>query len=176
MQKIKSVKKVGQRPVYDISVADAEHYALENGAVTHNTGGMYSSNSVWIIGRQQDKDGTDVVGWNFIINIEKSRFVKEKSKIPITVNYKEGIDKNSGLFDIALELSYIVSPSKGWYSTIDFKTGEISDNKVRRAELEKNDAFWVALLKDDGFKQTIKNRFQFGKEDEASQEEFVDEE
>lgn len=40
--KIKSVKAVGKKEVYDLSVADVEHYVLENGIVTHNTGVMYS--------------------------------------------------------------------------------------------------------------------------------------
>ena len=48
--------------------------------VSGGSGVMYSSDNVWIIGRQQDKDGSDVKGYHFIINVEKSRFVKEKSK------------------------------------------------------------------------------------------------
>jgi len=42
------------------------------------TGPMYSANTVFFIGKQQEKDGTEVVGYNFIINVEKSRYVREK--------------------------------------------------------------------------------------------------
>jgi RecA/RadA recombinase len=50
------------------------------------TGSYYSADNIFILGRQQEKEGTEIVGYNFIINVEKSRYVKEKSKIP--VNFK----------------------------------------------------------------------------------------
>jgi len=49
--KVTSVKNVGRKPVFDLSVDQAEHYVLENGVVTHNTGIMYSADNVWILGR-----------------------------------------------------------------------------------------------------------------------------
>ena len=36
--KIKTIKAIGKQPVYDLSVENVEHYVLENGVVTHNTG------------------------------------------------------------------------------------------------------------------------------------------
>ena len=53
--------------------------------------------NIWIVGRQQDKSGTEIKGYHFIINIEKSRYVKEKSKIPISVSWEGGIQSYSGL-------------------------------------------------------------------------------
>jgi hypothetical protein len=61
------------------------------------TGSYYSADNIYILGRQQDKDGTEIVGYHFIINVEKSRYVKEKSKIPISVSFEGGIQKYSGL-------------------------------------------------------------------------------
>ena len=57
--KIKSVTPVGKLPVYDLSVKEVEHYVLENGIVTHNTGVMYSADTVFIIGKRQIKEGTE---------------------------------------------------------------------------------------------------------------------
>ena len=57
------------------------------------TGIYYSADNIWIIGRQQEKQGTEVVGYNFVINIEKSRYVKEKSKIPIGVSWEGEIGR-----------------------------------------------------------------------------------
>ena len=54
--------------------------------VSGGTGIYYSADNIWIIGRQQDKEGDEMKGYHFIINIEKSRFVREKSKIPISVS------------------------------------------------------------------------------------------
>ena len=68
--------------------------------VSGGTGIYYSADNIFIIGRQQEKKGTDVVGYNFIINVEKSRYVREKSKIPIEVSWEGGISKWSGLLDM----------------------------------------------------------------------------
>jgi RecA/RadA recombinase len=51
------------------------------------TGSYYSADNIYIIGRQQEKEGKDIVGYNFIINVEKSRHVREKAKIPVTVTH-----------------------------------------------------------------------------------------
>ena len=57
------------------------------------TGSYYSADNIFILGRQQEKEGTEIVGYNFIINVEKSRYVKEKSKIPVNVSFNGGINK-----------------------------------------------------------------------------------
>ena len=76
------------------------------------TGGMYSANQVFIIGKSQEKDGQELIGYNFTINIEKSRFVREKSKLPFTVTFEKGLSKWSGLLDIALESGHVIKPSR----------------------------------------------------------------
>ena len=78
------------------------------------TGIYYSADNIWIIGRRQQKTGTEVTGYEFVINIEKSRYVKEKSKIPISVSWEGGIEEFSGLLDVALAGGYVVKPSNGW--------------------------------------------------------------
>lgn len=156
--KIKSIKSVGKRKVYDISVDEVEHYILKNGVVTHNTGPMYSANQVFIIGKQQEKDGTELTGYNFIINVEKSRYVREKSKIPIEVSFEGGISKWSGLLDIALETGYVVKPSNGWYSKIDSSTGEVEDKKFRKSDTNTKD-FWMPLLTNKQFREAVENMY-----------------
>jgi RecA/RadA recombinase len=121
------------------------------------TGGMYSANQVFIIGKAQEKDGTDLVGWNFTINIEKSRFVREKSKFPFLVTFEGGIQKYSGLMDIALEGGFVTKPSNGWYAKVDRSTGEIGEKK-RMAETLSGE-FWDSILKDEEFKQYVKSKF-----------------
>ena len=91
------------------------------------TGSYYGSDNIWIIGRQQEKDGTEISGYHFVINVEKSRYVKEKSKIPITLSYENGINKWSGLLDIALQGNYIAKPKNGWYAVVDQNTGELKE-------------------------------------------------
>ena len=150
---------MGKKKVYDISVADCSHYLLENGVVSHNTGIYYSSDDIWIIGRQQEKDGTEVVGYNFVINIEKSRTTREKSKIPITVTHKGGISRWSGLMDMALESGNVIKPSNGWYQKVDKITGEVDEKKYRMADTD-NREFWDSILKCDYFAKWVEAKYK----------------
>lgn len=158
--KIKSIKAVGKRPVYDITVVDAEHYILENGVVSHNTGGMYSANQVFIIGKQQEKDSTGIVGWNFVINIEKSRFVKEKSRLIFTVTYKGGINRWSGLLDLASESGHITKTRKrGYvYNRVDVETGEVESEDFTE-EQTNTSKFWIPILKDKKFQEFVESKY-----------------
>lgn len=151
--KIANIKKVGQRPVYDLSVEEVEHYILENGVVTHNTGVYYSADNIYIIGRQQEKDGQELVGYNFIINVEKSRHVREKSKIPIEVSFEGGISQWSGLLDIAMEGGFVVKPSNGWYAHKD------SEQKYRQKDTYTRE-FWMPIITSKEFREYIKERYQ----------------
>jgi len=158
--KIKSIKSVGKLPVYDISVADNQQYVLENGIISHNTGAYYGADSIWILGRQQDKEGNEIAGYHFVINVEKSRFVKEKSKIPITVSFEGGINRWSGLLDVALEGNYITKPKVGWYATVDRVTGEVRTPSFRASEIVDNKEFWTTLFKETDFSNFIENKYK----------------
>ena len=122
------------------------------------TGSYYSADNIFILGRQQEKDGTEVVGYNFIINVEKSRYVKEKSKIPVTVAFEGGISKWSGLLDIALESGHVVKPTVGWYSKVNTETGEVEDKKYRIKDTDTKD-FWLPILKDSSFQDFVENKY-----------------
>ena len=139
------------------------------------TGSYYSADNIFIIGRQQEKEGTEIVGYNFIINVEKSRYVKEKSKIPITVSFDGGISKWSGLLDIALESGHVIKPSNGWYSKVNVDTGEVEDQKFREKDTNTKD-FWLPLLKLESFQNFIKNKYQVAAGDIIQTEEEVEDE
>lgn len=150
--RIANITPVGKKQVYDLSVADVEHYILDNGVVTHNTGIYYSADNIFIIGRQQEKDGNELTGYNFIINVEKSRYVREKSKIPIEVSFEGGISTWSGLVDVALQSGHVVKPQNGWYQ----KKGD--EKKYRLADTY-NKEFWVPILKDPSFQKWIQEHY-----------------
>ncbi|ASD52019.1 recombinase [Pseudomonas phage PspYZU05] len=163
--KIKSVKSVGKKEVYDLSVDQVEHYVLENGIVTHNTGVMYSADTVFIIGKRQIKEGTELEGFQFVLNAEKSRTVKEKSKFFIDVKFSGGIDPYSGLLDMALELGFVVKPKNGWYSRafLNDETGELeAEEKVWRAKATSCTEFWSDIFKHEAFREAIKTKYQLG--------------
>lgn len=127
--------------------------------VSGGSGIMYSANQVYIITKAQEKDGTDLKGWNFTINIEKSRYVREKSKLPFQVLYDSGIQKWSSLFQLALDTSFLVKATQGWYNTVDFETGEIIEPKRRAKDIEADDEFFENLIKNVDFKDAIKEKF-----------------
>lgn len=126
--------------------------------ISGGTGLIYSANQAFIIGKSQEKDGTELAGWNFTLNVEKSRFVREKSKLTFRVLYESGIQKYSGLLDMAIEFGAIVSPSSGWYSVVNLATGEIDSKKYRKKDCD-NPAFWDPILSSKEFKQKVQNRF-----------------
>jgi RecA/RadA recombinase len=148
----------------DIPLIVVNHTYMEIGMypkaiVGGGTGIYYSADTIWILGRQQEKDGGEIAGYNFIINVEKSRYVKEKSKIPITVSYEGGIKKWSGLLDLAIEGGYVVKPSNGWYQLVDRSTGEVTGQKMRAADIEDNGAVWKDILTKTDFASYIKNKY-----------------
>lgn len=122
------------------------------------TGSYYGSDNIWIIGRQQEKDGSEISGYHFVINVEKSRYVKEKSKIPITLTYEHGINKWSGLLDLALEGGYIQKPKPGWYCKVNKETGEVSGN-MRAGDFIDNSQFWQTMFSETDFKDWIKQKY-----------------
>lgn len=161
----------------DIPCIAINHIYMEQGMYPKaimggGTGGMYSANAVWIISKAQEKEGTDLVGFKFTINIEKSRYVVEKSKIPITVNFEKGIDKYSGILDLALESGLVQKPSNGWYSLVD-DDGVLADKKVRAADTG-NDDFLGKVLSNPKFNEFIKNKYRLTYSQQAAKNAQVD--
>ena len=119
------------------------------------TGSYYSADNIFILGRQQEKDGNELTGYNFIINVEKSRYVKEKSKIPVSVSFDGGISKFSGLLDLALESGHVTKPKAGWYQ----KAGE--EKNYREKDTDNKD-FWMSILLDKSFYEFVKTKYSIG--------------
>ena len=129
--------------------------------VSGGTGIYYSADNIWIIGRKQEKQGTEIKGYHFVINVEKSRFVREKSKVPISVTWEGGIETYSGLLDVALAGNYVAKPSNGWYCHVDKETGELLDPKVRAKDTLTKE-FWEPIMTGTDFKKFIKGHYQIG--------------
>lgn len=140
--------------------------------VSGGTGSYYSADNIYIIGRQQEKDGSDITGYNFIINVEKSRHVREKSKIPIEVSFEGGISKWSGLLDAAINGGFVFKPSNGWYS----RKGE--EQKYRAKDTYTKD-FWLPILASKDFQQYIEKTYRISSADmmaeELTEEDFDEE-
>ena len=137
------------------------------------TGIYYSADNIWILGRQQDKKGTEIQGYHFVINVEKSRYVKEKSKIPITVSWDGGVRRYSGLLDVALAGSYIVKPANGWYARAGKGPDDIGPKVRYDQTLEKE--FWDPIFAETDFKEFLKKQYSIGHQSLVDMDEIVEE-
>lgn len=131
--------------------------------VSGGTGIYYSADNIWIIGRQQEKDDKTktIEGYHFVINIEKSRYVKEKSKIPITVTYEQGVNKWSGFLENALEAKLIAKPIAGRYERVD-ENGEFFGPRYKEEDIIDNDEFWTEVLKTTNFAEWLHEKYSVG--------------
>lgn len=121
-------------------------------------GSYLASNDIWMVTRANDRETSgdkELIGYKFTIGIEKSRTLKEKSKIPIMVSLEDGIDAYSGLLDIAEDGGFITKPTKQKYEY----NGEIVGS-----EREAN-KFLDALILDPNFSDFINETYkQAGKQ------------
>ncbi len=130
--------------------------------VSGGQGGVLSSNTIWIMTKRQNKEDGELLGFDFTINVYKSRLVVEKSQIPVTVNFNGGVSKFSGLLDIAKDAGLIETASrKGWYKRIliDKKTGVILDDKEWTKKESNCDEFWEPLLADARFNDYVRKTY-----------------
>lgn len=114
---------------------------------------MLSSDTVFFITKRQEKVGTEIEGYTFTLSIEKSRFVREKAKIPITVKFNGGIDVCSSLVEWGLESGHITKPSNGWYQFKD------TEQKLRFKDIN-NTKLLAPMLADEAFKEWVTNRYK----------------
>ena len=144
--------------IKDIPMIVVNHTYKEQGmfpkdVVSGGTGIYYSADAIFIIGRQQEKEGQELVGYNFIINVEKSRHVREKSKIPVEVTFEGGISKWSGLLDVAQEGGFVIKPSNGWYS----HRGEEKKYRIKDTYTKE---FWLPVLANKEFREYIETNYR----------------
>lgn len=127
--------------------------------VAGGEGSMFSSNSVFVIGKKQDKSSSgDLNGWQFIIKIEKSRFIKEKSKLPITVHYGKGILPYSGLAELATQLK-IIKPCRINRTTgYEYKDDE-NEIQIPASEIDRSANFWDIIFTNTDFKQRVEDYY-----------------
>ena len=124
--------------------------------VSGGTGIMYSADNVFVMGRRQEKEGKEISGFNLIMNVEKSRYCREKVSFPIELRFGKGINKYTGLLDVALKTGDVVAPKQGWYSRVI--NGEIEERKWR-AKASNTSEFWQEMLESETFKENIKQLY-----------------
>lgn len=129
---------------------------IQQDVVGGGSGGQLASDTIWIISRKQEKTGGELMGYDFFINVWKSRIVKEKiSKIPIRVFWKDGIHKFSGLSDLAIEMGVIEKVKEDKKNVLKFE-----DKLISVDEEDTNEDFWSYVLEKSNLKQLISEKYR----------------
>lgn len=144
------------------------------------TGAYYSADNLFMLGRRQSTEMTgktkELTGYEFVINVEKSRYVKEKSKIVLNISFENGISKWSGLLDNAVESGHVIKTKSG--NTMVYS--KLNDEKTYKETQTNNEQFWGPILKDVTFKEFIKSKYQLaetkllGDNDEYVEDDLVE--
>lgn len=181
--RITSVESIGIREKYDLTVEGNQQYVTEHGVVNHNTGTMYSADTVFIIGKSKETNKeNEIAGYNFTLRVEKSRFIKEGSKIGIQVLYESGIQKYSGLLDIAKAVGLVENCRVGRSGGIklvltdDEKTslGITEDITCLTSEVGSNETFWNSVFKYTNLKEIVESLYKLPTNMQANELELAE--
>lgn len=116
--KIKTIKKLqGEFDVYDLDVRNVHHFILENGIITHNSGGSgtkYSASNTIFLGSAKDKEGEDVVGRIITCLLKKGRITKQDKSVKISLNFDTGLNRYYGLLDLGDRQGVFKRVDKQW--------------------------------------------------------------
>lgn len=127
------------------------------------------ANTAIIFSKSQEKDGTELSGFNVHLNIFKSRYIKEKSRLSMLLRFDGGFDQLSGIMDLAVEAGLITVPSKGFYHVTDPVTGELLNEgkKMRRKEVETTQ-YLVPIMRSEKFKRHIRDEYCLANDDKQT--------
>lgn len=129
-------------------------------------GPYYAANNIFFLGRQQDATGQGVKkelhGYNYTIRVEKSRFVKEGSKFDVTVNFDDGLDRYSGLMELAIATGFMVKINDKMISAVNQEDGTFDEKGKMRSWWEKNTQFWEELIVNPAFDDKVAEMYTLG--------------
>lgn len=122
-------------------------------------GAQYAAHTLFFISKAQEKEAEGgkkvLAGFQFTLKAGLSRYVKEQASFPVVARFESGIDRYSGIFDLALESGHIEMVSKGWYA----KKGEDKKTKTRRSTIESDTEYLEQLLEDKEFQKFVNDKY-----------------
>lgn len=138
-------------PLFTINHVYLEQTMYPKAIISGGTGIMLAANTAIIISRRKNQNKEEE-GFEFVIKIEKSRFIREGLKFPLVIPAAGAIKKWSGLFDLALETGHIVKEGMK-YSIPAIPEFE----KAWKKDIEDSDEFWNMLLDKTSFMMDVEN-------------------
>ncbi len=137
-------------------------------------GAYLAANTIWLMGRRQIKDKVEgLQGFDFVINIEKSRYIREKTKFPITVTFDGNIDRFSGLLEEAIEANLIVKPTQKATKYCLVDADGVIDEETKYSEDDMDEAFWNKMF-ERGLAKFLSDKYKLVKPKEEKEEDDDD--
>ncbi len=138
----------------------------------------FNSSCILQLTKQVEHEGDKKhVGSGVGIKAYKNRLAMENKRVRIVINYKKGISKYSGLFQLAYDYGWIEMPSNGWYvykTSADAKpyvkatkkepepkNPGWSEKKVQKKFFAANADLWEHMLRKAGFREKLCDEFQY---------------
>jgi RecA/RadA recombinase len=133
--------------------------------VSGGSGIQYASANILTITKAQQKDkDNEISGYKFTLVPLMSRYVKEKTKLPIYVFDDQGIPKYSGLIDFAKDFGIVsqcrVGVKGGWKFVLDGINGEDpAEYKCLTDNIHTDANFWETIFKYTDFTDLLQHKF-----------------
>ncbi len=112
--KIKEIRSGPYQPVADIEVMNDNHYLLDNGIISHNSGFIFAATIIITMNKYKlkvDEEGTkisDTRGIRSKIKVAKSRYSKPFEEIEVHIPYDTGLSPYSGLYELFMSSGVLV--------------------------------------------------------------------
>lgn len=154
MKQILKIEKIGRQPVYDIEVAEVNHYVLSNGVVSHNSGSKYAASMTISLTKAREKEGDEVIGSIISCTAVKSRLVREHLKVKTLIRFNGGLDRYYGLIDLA--------EKSGAFKKVSTKYEMPDGKKYFEKAIERNpEKFFTADILDI-IENYVQKNFKYG--------------
>lgn len=115
---------------------------------------MLSSDTVLSVSKTAQKEGKEILGYNFNYETMKSRFVREKSKFSIYADYENGVDKWSGIYELSVEAG-ILAKAGAYVSVLVDDVGLDAEKKHRRDAIINDDEIMTKIVNHQKMKDHI---------------------
>ena len=154
MRQILKIEKIGNQSVYDIEVADVNHYILSNGVISHNSGAKYASSITVSLTKAREKDGDEVIGSIISCTAIKSRLVREQTKVKTLIRFSGGLDRFYGLVDLA--------EKSGAFKKVSTKYEMPDGKKYFEKTIERNPEKFFTTEVLDKIEDYVQSTFRYG--------------
>lgn len=129
-------------------------------------GAKYSSDSILMIKKSKDKDGTDVVGVIIKGSMYKSRLSRENQQAAMQLSYDTGLNRYYGLLEFAEECGAVDRVGN------KYAFPHLPDQKFfKKAILEDPEKFWTREML-ELLEPEVNKKFMYGSTVEGSRESF----